>query len=113
MKHTIVGFGCLLLMGLSLQGCGLFLSDLEKLLETNVCQKCDLTGANLKGADLTGTDLTKANLWGANLNNANLTDADLIDAILQNAENFNTANTTGAKFCKTIMPDGITNNAGC
>ena len=118
MKHTIVGFSCLLLMGLSLQGCGLFLSDLEKLLKTNVCQKCDLEeanliGANLKGADLTGTDLTKANLWGANLNNANLTDADLIDAILQNAENFNTANTTGAKFCKTIMPDGTTNNSGC
>ena len=54
-----------------------------------------------------------ANLTGANLNGANLTDANLMGANLNDAKNFNTADTTGAKFCKTIMPDGSTNNSGC
>ena len=98
MKHTILGFGCLLLMGLSSQVVAYDEDDLKELLKTKDCQQCDLT---------------KANLWGANLNNANLTEANLTDAILQNAEDFHSADTTGAKFCRTTMRDGSTKNSGC
>ena len=77
MKHTLLRVGCLLLMGLSLQGCGLFKSDLDKLLETKECQECDLSGANLTEARLDG-----ANLTGASLKEANLTDAVLFAANL-------------------------------
>jgi len=141
MKHTILRFGCLLLMGLSLQGCGFSESDLEKVLETNACQKCyfsgadlkgeNLEGSNLKGADLSGKDLSGASLYRADLNKANLSGANLIGAdlelanlfkanltntnltkaSLEIARNFNTADTT--VFCRTIMPDGSENNSGC
>ena len=98
----LIGVSCFLLMGLSLQGCGLFKSDLDKLLETKECQKCDLSGANLTEARLDG-----ANLTGANLKEANLTDVILIGANLDGAD------TTGAIFCRTIMPDGSKNKSEC
>ena len=108
MKHTILGVGCLLLMGLSWHVGAFDEDDLKKLKATNECLKCDLSGAYLYAANLTRENLTGAWLSGVNLTDANLTGADLTDA-----ENFNTANTTGAKFCKTVMPDGSTNNSGC
>ena len=92
MKHTLLRVVCLLLMGLSLQGCGLFKSDLDKLLETKECQECDLSGANLTGASLKEANLTDAVLMGVNLDGAD---------------------TTGAIFCRTIMPDLSQNNSGC
>ena len=143
MKHTILGISCLLLMGLSLQGCGLFKSDLDKLLETKECQECDLSGANLEGASLKWVNMTGANLTGANLTGAylieaslsnanltkatltgtdlvgaqltkaNLTNTDLTKANLEYSINFTTADTTGATFCRTIMPDGSMNKSGC
>ena len=113
MKHTILGVGCLLLMGLSWHVGAFDEDDLKKLKATNECLKCDLSGVNLKGAYLYAANLTGANLTGAWLSGVNLTDANLTGADLTDAENFNTANTTGAKFCKTIMPDGTTNNSGC
>ena len=158
MKHTLLRVGCLLLMGLSLQGCGLFKSDLDKLLETKECQECDLSGANLEGArleganltganlkganlrgvrlllsmdadaslspsrfapfsdltkvNLTGANLTEARLDGANLTGASLKEANLTDAVLMGV-NLDGADTTGGRFCRTIMPDGSENNSGC
>ena len=87
MKHTILGFGCLLLMGLSWQVGAYDERDLQKLLETNDCEMCDLTRL-----DLTGENLTKTNL--------------------ENVEYFGAADTTGAVFCKTIMPDASLNKSG-
>ena len=58
MKHTILGFGCLLLMGLSWQVGAYDEGDLKELLETKDCQKCDLSGANLEGAILFNANLT-------------------------------------------------------
>ena len=98
MKHTILGFGCLLLMGLSWQVGAYDENYLKNLLATNDSQKCDLSGTNLEGAYL----------YAANLTNTNLTKTDL-----EYAKNFFTADTTGAIFCRTIMPDGSTNNSGC
>jgi len=64
-------------------------SDLEQLLRTKQCPRCNLSGvdfegnwhlvnanlekANLAGANLTGIDLEKANLAGANLTGSDLT----------------------------------------
>jgi uncharacterized protein YjbI with pentapeptide repeats len=73
----------------------------------------NLEGANLKGANLEGANLKGAKLTGAHLTDANLAGTDLTGARLLGAKNFNTADTRGAVFCETIMPDGSTNNSGC
>jgi uncharacterized protein YjbI with pentapeptide repeats len=67
----------------------------------------DMAFANLQGANLTGADLYGVNLIGANLAYADLTNADL------SVKNLNTVDTTATTFCRTIMPDGSTNNSGC
>ena len=109
----------------------------KQLNETNICKKCDLTGAYLENADLYkadlyGANLTKANLGGAslgranlkfanltgaylagaNLGGANLVDANLAHANLKGA-NLEGANLKGVRYCKTRMPDKTTNNSGC
>ncbi|RXJ68140.1 hypothetical protein CRV08_07730 [Halarcobacter ebronensis] len=85
--------------------------DLDKFLNTKVCQNCDLSNANLSGkefqnSDLSGTNLSganlsksdflKSNLWGANLTNANLSDTNLRASNLSAVEfkNVNCNNTT-------------------
>ncbi len=62
-------------------------ADLQKLVTTGGCVKCDLSGAvlihwNLSGADLSGANLTSANLTDAYLAGANLANANLSKAIL-------------------------------
>ena len=47
-------------------------AQLQKLLDTNKCKLCDLSGAGLREADLGGTDLTNANLRYAYMNGAKL-----------------------------------------
>jgi hypothetical protein len=82
-------------------------NDLKQLLETRLCQGCDLRGANLSGAHLIGVDLRDANLTGANLANINLEGADLTGANLTSANlegaflnqtEFNHANLSGANL---------------
>lgn len=73
---------------------------LKQLINTNVCQGCDLSGvdlknANLSGADLSGSNLNGADLSGANLNRANLSNADLTNANL-NGVNLKETNLTNA-----------------
>jgi len=65
-------------------------SQVQQLLETKQCVRCDL-----RGADLTGEDLDEANLEGANLEGANLKDTSLEGAYLVSA-NLNQANLTEA-----------------
>ena len=69
----------------------------------------NLRGANLSGANLTGATLTRADLTGANLTNANLTATNLSGA----KTFFIPTSIKGAKFCRTIMPNGSVNNSGC
>lgn len=59
---------------------------IRRLLNTNACPGCDLSGANLRGANLSGADLRNANLSyadlrGTNLQNANLAGANLYGAL--------------------------------
>ena len=79
------------------------LKDVMKLMETKQCPKCDFSWALLMNDDLSGVNLREANLSGANLTEENLEDA----------LHFYSVDTTGATFCRTIMPDGSTNNSGC
>ena len=86
--------------------------DLEKLLKTNSCPGCDLSGAVLNRANLEGANLHRAHLSNANLLKANLTHTNLSRANLFDA-NLREANVKGATFCTTTMPDGTINNSGC
>lgn len=76
--------------------------DLQKLLKTNQCVNCDLSGANLErlnlsGVNLMGANLSSATLSGSNLSNANLEGAKLQGTSLNDAYLFR-ANLTGANF---------------
>ncbi len=71
------------------------LNDLNRLLGSKKCQKCDLSNAGLIHANLTGADLSSANLVNANLSQANLAGADLSGADLTGASLYG-ANLTGA-----------------
>ena len=89
----------------------------KKLLETDKCIACDLSGANftltnLRQVDLSQANLFRAYLYGTNLRGATLESADLREADLTHAD-LRDANLNQAKFCKTIMPDGRINNRDC
>jgi uncharacterized protein YjbI with pentapeptide repeats len=98
------------------------INQLQQLLSTKSCVRCDLQGAglvmanlpqvqlaganletanlsraNLSGADLRGSSLIGASLYGANLSGANLRGADLRGADLRNAY-FGRADLTGARL---------------
>lgn len=60
-------------------------AHVQRLLKTNQCPMCDLSGANLAEANLFGANLVNANLRGANLSGANLGSANLTDADLTGA----------------------------
>lgn len=64
-------------------GAGLLI---EKLLDTNSCYECDLSGVDLSGEDLSGADLEGADLSGAILNNTDLAGTNLKGATLRGAK---------------------------
>jgi uncharacterized protein YjbI with pentapeptide repeats len=72
-------------------------SDLQKLLTTNRCEGCDLSGVNL-----IGVDLSNAQLQGAKLNAANLSGADLSGANLTKVSAVGTS-LMGANLQKTTL----------
>ncbi len=71
--------------------------DLQKLLTTNSCEGCDLSGVSLVGIDLSG-----AQLQGAKLNAANFSGADLSDANLTKVSAVGTS-FVGANLQKTVL----------
>jgi Pentapeptide repeats (8 copies) len=71
--------------------------DLQKLLTTNRCEGCDLSGVNL-----IGVDLSNAQLQGAKLNAANLSGADLSGANLTKVSAVGTS-LMGANLQKTTL----------
>ena len=58
----------------------------KRLIETNSCPGCDLTGADLNRANLPGANLQGANLAYAQLHLATLTKANLQNSVLKNTE---------------------------
>lgn len=94
-------------------------NDFKRLLTTNECKGCKLSGsklneANLQNAELQGAELQGADLSSANLMNANLTQAKLDGATLNGTNLKGTHGVTreqlegiGAKMdSATILPDG-------
>jgi Pentapeptide repeats (8 copies) len=71
--------------------------DLQKLLTTNSCEGCDLSGVSLIGVDLAG-----AQLQGAKLNAANFSGADLSGANLTKVSAVGTS-FVGANLQKTVL----------
>jgi uncharacterized protein YjbI with pentapeptide repeats len=76
--------------------------QLQQLLRTKICIRCDLRNANLEGADLRRSNLEGANLEGANLTKANLKSSYLVGANLNNA-NMNNTNLSEAFFYRASM----------
>ena len=60
----------------------------RRLISTNKCPRCDLTGADLRGADLREADLRGVDFTGADLRGADLTGAILTGAIAPNGGYF-------------------------
>ncbi|MGA3127931.1 MAG: pentapeptide repeat-containing protein [Candidatus Korobacteraceae bacterium] len=110
-------------------------ADVDQLIQTGLCSRCDLSGANLSGisgvsdlteanlsganlytADLSGVDLCGANLTGANLKEASLKGTDLSGTDLSGADltGADLTGTTfgGAKLDNTTWTDGSTCKAG-
>lgn len=114
-------------------------ADIKRLLDTQECPGCNLSGANLankaltfvnlSNANLRGANLSGARLIGANLSNTNLTNADLKGAKLNGARMIGTnlvgtnlaeanllganlwnTSLNGAKLNSTKMPDGTIHN---
>lgn len=76
-------------------------ADVDQLMQTGLCSRCDLSGANLMG--ISGvSDLTDANLSGANLYTANLSGVDLCGANLAGA-NLKGANLKGSDLSSTDL----------
>lgn len=59
---------------------------IERMLDSERCIGCDLSGADLTGADLSGFDLERANFRNSNLREADLGKANLKGANFQNAQ---------------------------
>ena len=94
------------LTGVILHNADLRYSDLGKAnLSKADLRKAILWGADLRGANLRGVDLREARLISANLRHSDLSGANLTDA--------RNANSSGAKFCNTTMPDGSIANRDC
>jgi uncharacterized protein YjbI with pentapeptide repeats len=75
---------------------------IRQLLETRICNNCDLKAADLQGANLRGAELRGADLAGADLREANLRAAELNGADLSGADlretNFRGAYLEGANL---------------
>jgi len=95
------------------------LSDLNQLLSTQTCVRCNLVnaglvranlaGAQLQGANLTNANLSRADLTGADLSGANLTGASLHGAILTGA-NLSGAILTGTDLRKAYLSNAQMEN---
>ena len=75
-------------------------AHVRQLLNTNRCEDCDLSGANLSDLDLTDAQLEGSDLRNANLNRTILVRADMQNTILRDASlsgtNFQAANLQNA-----------------
>ncbi len=76
--------------------------NLNRLLDSNKCYGCDLSGLDLSGENLDGADLEKANLSNCNLEKADLEDANLKAANLREV-NLKKADLEGADFYKADL----------
>lgn len=86
------------------------IENISTFMDTDRCEGCDLSGANLYNADLGGVDLEGANLSDAILANANLAGANLKGAELRNAD-LTGANLTGAALAGADLTNAVLVNS--
>jgi hypothetical protein len=79
--------------------------DLQKLMTTHQCSKCDLSGASLKGANLSEATISDANLKKSDLTEADMSEAKQTEANLSGA-NLNEVKLYGAKLSDAKWTDG-------
>jgi uncharacterized protein YjbI with pentapeptide repeats len=79
-------------------------ADLQQLLDTKICRKCELDGADLSERDLSGAELTEVDLSNANLRGVNLAGADLKGANMVGVD-IRSANLFGADLTDTNLDD--------
>ena len=88
---------------------------LNRLLNTNSCSGCDISGATLSEATLANADLSYANLTGADLTKAMLKSSDLSYANLQGAKlqsaDLSNSNLSGTDLSNTQLSGVILSNA--
>jgi uncharacterized protein YjbI with pentapeptide repeats len=84
--------------------------QVQRLLETKACVRCNLSGADLATADLEDANLEGANLQGANLQGANLEGAYLVGANLSDA-NLTEANLGSVNFTFAILQNAVLDKA--
>ena len=104
---AMVGVFCLVV-----QASAFVQTDLDRLLKTNECAKCDLSGAvlagmdlskaKLEGANLSGADLTKTSLRMADMAGVNLSGAMLNGTVLEAADLFK-ANLSGTNLAEAML----------
>ena len=89
-------------------------ADLEQLVKTNICERCNLTSADLnnldlKNANLNSADLSYADLSYADLSGSDLSGANLIGAYLYQTQlvgvDLNSANMAGSKLSGVDLTD--------
>lgn len=80
-------------------------TNVQRLILTNQCRRCDLVGTDLSKIHLIGADLRGALLTGANLSWSNLEGADFTGAHLAGA------NFTGAFLTNASLANAILDNA--
>jgi uncharacterized protein YjbI with pentapeptide repeats len=89
--------------------------DVSRLLSTNACSQCDLSGVSLSRASLKSAYLSRANLRGADLNQAYLKSADLSHANLQETQlyraDLSNSNLGGADLSDANLVEAIVSNA--
>lgn len=97
-------------LSLSLLGAGAFAADqadIAKLNETNACENCDLSHADLSNMDLTGAMLKGADMIEVNLSGSDLTDADLTDVRIESSS------LREATLCNTTRGADWVDNRDC
>jgi BTB/POZ domain-containing protein KCTD9 len=81
--------------------------QVQALKKSNVCKKCDLSGAKLNNLDMSYVDLSSANLSGADLSNSTLLSGNLSKANLSGANlsgtNLFEADLSGADLSKANL----------
>lgn len=86
--------------------------DCQTDLRGAILNNANFNGANLRGVSAPRASFVRANLAGADLSDMNLASADFTDAILINATIPN-GTLSGARLCRTTMPDRSVDSTGC
>ena len=84
-------------------------ADLEQLVKTNICERCNLSSADLNNLDLKNANLNSADLSYADFSGSDLSGANLIGAYLYQTKlvgvDLTSANMAGSKLSGVNLTD--------